>query len=434
MKKQLLFAALGLLFGSQLVKADEIKLTSSSAAEIKLGLTTSQASTVSVDWGNGTPVNFEITQTDADGSATEIAGVPSGEITITGNGITVFDCSGSSITALDVTKAENLIKLSFNNNEIKSIDLSQNKSIYTLHAEKNVGLDLDVTNITALTLFYCNDNESSSLDVSKNLLLKTLNINNNRLTSIDLSKNTALTAIYATTNLFESIDVSKNTSLTYLSLIGNKLTSINVTMLAALKSLFIANNNLNFATLPKPGVLVTKFTYAPQQAYVLDETIATGVALDLSSLNNVKGILTEQATTVYQWATEGGVALVKDIDYTEVNGVFTFLKEQSEKIVCSMTTPAYPLFSAANVFKTTPITVFASSSIDNDKDASFRVTGGQNVIVITGLPEGEFVRVANLQGQVIYNKQVVASDLQLEVRAGIYVVYSAGESYKVVIK
>ena len=392
MTKQLLFLFLGLFALSPIVKADEIKFTSASTKEITIAFTTAEAGTVTVDWGNGTPVSVPVTQTDIDGAATQAVGTPSGEITVSGNNITVFDCSSASLTALDVTKATSLKKLSFNGNTLTNVDLSQNTALYSLHAENNLGLQLDVTKNTALGLLYCNDSDLSTLDVTKNTLLTTLNFNNNKIVSIDLSKNTALKSIYALNNLIEAIDISKNTALTYVSFNANKLTSLDVTGLDALKSIFAMNNSLtsiigannaakigtvnitgnklNLATLPQPEALKSSFNYAPQQAYVIAESIEEGKTLDLSSQNNVKGILTAPAATVYTWVTESNDTLAVGTDYTEANGVFTFLKAQTEKLVCSMTTTAFPKFTGASVFKTTPIEVKAVFAGDEIKFTS----------------------------------------------------------------
>ena len=131
----------------------------------------------------------------------------------------------------------------------------------------------DLTGIeafTALTSLSCYDNQLTSLDVSQNTALTYLALTNNQLTSLDVSQNTALTTLYVGGmnaflgipligptltslnvngaaalqilscgyTLFTSLDVSQNTALTHLNVSNNpNLTCLNV-----------ANgNNMNFS-------------------------------------------------------------------------------------------------------------------------------------------------------------------------------------------
>lgn len=77
--------------------------------------------------------------------------------------------------------------------------------------------------MTALTQLYLVDNNLSSIDISNNTALTQLNLGYNNLSSIDLSKNTALTELYLYYNNLSSIDVSNNTALEYLDLSNNAI-------------------------------------------------------------------------------------------------------------------------------------------------------------------------------------------------------------------
>ena len=87
---------------------------------------------------------------------------------------------------------------------------------------------LDVSNNAALTQLACYDNQLTSLDVSNNAALTYLNFQMNQLTSLDVSQNTALVVLYCDNNLLTSLDVSQNTALTILWCSANQLTSLNV--------------------------------------------------------------------------------------------------------------------------------------------------------------------------------------------------------------
>ena len=68
----------------------------------------------------------------------------------------------------------------------------------------------DLTGIeafTALDYLNCRDNQITSLDVSNNTALTYLRCNDNQLTSLDLSNNTGLTQLYCETNLLECLNI-----------------------------------------------------------------------------------------------------------------------------------------------------------------------------------------------------------------------------------
>ena len=98
----------------------------------------------------------------------------------------------------------------------------------------------DLTGIeafTALTGLHCGENQLTSLDVTQNTALTWLNCAINQLTSLDVTKNTALTWLNCAVNQLTSLDVTKNTALTGVNCAGNQLTSLDVTQNTALTGL-----------------------------------------------------------------------------------------------------------------------------------------------------------------------------------------------------
>ena len=149
---------------------------------------------------------------------------------------------------------------------------------------------------------------------------------------------------------------------------GNKLTTIEgLDKLPAKSQVNISNNLFTLATLPvKPAnVSASKYTYAPQPAYVVDETVSE---LDLSSQLTATGVLTEPATTTFSFVTAGGTALEEGTDYeVTAPGKFKFLKEQTEKVHGVMATTAFPKFTGTNAYVTTEFTV-AVGAAEEDPD------------------------------------------------------------------
>jgi len=75
----------------------------------------------------------------------------------------------------------------------------------------------------------CFDNQLTSLDLTQNTALSILECSINNLTSLDVTQNTALTDLGCTNNLLTGLDVTQNTSLTILECYyNNELTCLNV--------------------------------------------------------------------------------------------------------------------------------------------------------------------------------------------------------------
>ena len=94
--------------------------------------------------------------------------------------------------------------------------------------------ELGISDLTGIEYFknlsslWCYDNNLTTLDVSNNTELKILACDNNQLTSLDVSNNTALTELYCDDNQLTSLDVSHNTLLTDFMCSNNQLASVDL--------------------------------------------------------------------------------------------------------------------------------------------------------------------------------------------------------------
>ena len=117
-------------------------------------------------------------------------------------------------------------------------------NLKNLNCADNNLTSLDVSENTVLAELWCYGNQLTSLDVSKNTKLKKLRCQKNQLTSLDVSKNTELEYLAVLYNQLTSLDMSQNRKLTFLSCYNNQLTSLNVSKNPALEELYCAQNNL----------------------------------------------------------------------------------------------------------------------------------------------------------------------------------------------
>ena len=109
-----------------------------------------------------------------------------------------------------------------------------------------MSLKLTPSNLTSL---YCPNNQITTLDISQNISLTWLNCYDNQLTSLNLNGAIALVGIYAWNNQLANLDVSQNASLISLLCNNNQLTSLNLSQISCAlqinESDFSGNPNLN---------------------------------------------------------------------------------------------------------------------------------------------------------------------------------------------
>ena len=143
-------------------------------------------------------------------------------------GLTHLHCYYNQLTSLDVTQNTALTWLDCSDNQLMSFDVTQNTGLTHLYCSFNQLTSLDVTQNTALTWLFCDENQLTSLDVTQNTALTYLACAWNQLTSLDVTQNTVLASLYAENNQFTSLDVTQNTALISLTC-GNQLTSLDLT-------------------------------------------------------------------------------------------------------------------------------------------------------------------------------------------------------------
>jgi Leucine-rich repeat (LRR) protein len=109
-------------------------------------------------------------------------------------------------------------------NHVTNLDLS-NSNITNLSG---------IENFTALTYLNCSNNQLTTLDLSQNILLETLDASSNQITSLDLSKNGKLTIVYVVSNplLYLNLQNGNNTNMIILNVTGkNAANNITTTFL-----------------------------------------------------------------------------------------------------------------------------------------------------------------------------------------------------------
>ncbi len=205
-------------------------------------------------------------------------------------GITELDIRNEGIT--DLTGIENfraLKELRANQNQITTIDLSQN---------------------TALELLYLGDNDITSLDLSANINLSELSIDDLDLSAgIDLSANVNLTVLSAEESSLSTLDLSKNVLLTDVDLTENNLTTLDITALTVLENLTVDDNQLSSIDLLNNTALAF-FSFDSNNFSSLDFSNLSNLAIINGSANNSLTAITLNGVTGLERFTVNTSALI----------------------------------------------------------------------------------------------------------------------------
>ena len=414
--------------------------------------------TVQIDWGNGEKVTSENIPVYDGWNQVNVYGTVSGDgkVKIYGDNIVYFECSsrvdGAQVLSLDVTKATALKDLTANTNKLTSIDLTKNTELEKLTISNNQLTSIDISKCTKLTTLDIKNNLLTAIDITKNQALQNLTISENKFAGeLDLSTNPALRNVYALNMEFNSVKIGNNTaSAPRFSLNNNKLTNIdasgindakNATLFlignqlteiklpsAKMNTLNISKNNFTLATLPAPDATTAtkKFTYAPQNDYVIAESYKVGDVLDLSSQTS--------ATLNTQFAVykSDKTALTEGTDYTVADGKITFLTAQ-EAVYVTMSSALYRQFTGTSIYKTTVTKVEGSTGINAVTAQGVKISTAGNEISISGLSQGDAVTVANLGGAVVANFHANSANAHVQAAKGLYIVSINGKAIKVAL-
>ena len=192
-----------------------------------------------------------------------------------------LDVSGESISDLSGIEAfANLEVLIADNNEIRTLDLSQNTSLRELSVFNNKITSLNIANNTRLENLNVYRNRLSDLNLLNNRDLRYLAAADNNLTELDLVNNRQLVNVYCQNNQLTSFDVSNTPLLEILNCEYNNLSNLNIDNSNALVQLNAGNNNLTTLSVNTNTNL--------EQINVLYNNIT---ALDLSNNVNLSLIL-----------------------------------------------------------------------------------------------------------------------------------------------
>ena len=172
--------------------------------------------------------------------------------------LTSLNCQENQLASLDVSNNTALTVLRCYDNQLTSLDVSHNPALTTLSCYDNALTALDVSQNPALETLACSNNQITGIDVSNNQNLQELSCNNNsQLESVNVSNNSSLISLYCNScPSLTNLNVQSCTSLELLSANGSGLTGLDVSNNRNLKILFCWRNNLTNLNLNQNNALV----------------------------------------------------------------------------------------------------------------------------------------------------------------------------------
>ena len=165
--------------------------------------------------------------------------------------IQVSEASQVSSLALDNSGISNLTGINFfpniyllscSNNQLTTLDLSNNTNIYYLYCDFNQLTNLNVTGLTNLTWLYCHYNNLTSLNITPTNSLQKLKCYNNQISTLNVTGFPALSELNCRNNSLSSINIGTLTNLQVLDVSNNNLSTLPITNLINLTELNFESN------------------------------------------------------------------------------------------------------------------------------------------------------------------------------------------------
>jgi len=177
--------------------------------------------------------------------------------------LTLLNCGNNRLSSISTINNTKLFALYCNDNQLTDLDISQNGQLTILdysngkfissptfnfpgECSGNTISSLNITNNPNLSQIYCSNNKIRELNLSECKNLMVLSCENNQLTKLDLSANSKLQQLTGYNNKIETLDFTHNTQLGGAIIHNNNLTnSIDVTMCNRNGFLIICMGNPN---------------------------------------------------------------------------------------------------------------------------------------------------------------------------------------------
>lgn len=348
------------------------------------GATPQTPKTFLVDFGNGVRHEFEASSATSAPESPNVAGTPSGMVTIympENEVLTSLFINGIELASVDLSKATELAALSITDAGLYDIDLRYNRCLTDLDLSGNNLTTLDLQGIygdyekNVLSNIRAERNKLSAFNNIATRSTRILDLSDNQLDEFSLKDYDNLITLDLSANRLTEINLSYLTAATDIDLSSNALTSVVPCPTNVAAHFNIAENRLSYPSLPVPSEMGDGYIYAPQQQIPIASQSPT---VNLSQyMATVEGNL-----TILVWKKADGTTLTEGADYTLGNGITTFLSEGLGEVYCELLNASFPQLSGDLALRTTATSVVGrpTNLVASFKTLDFQGEGEPNVI------------------------------------------------------
>lgn len=133
------------------------------------------------------------------------------EIDLSNNkALTYLNCGDNQLTSLDISNNIELIELDCSDNQLKELDIRNNSLLESVNCEYNLLNTIYSSPNDALTGLDCSNNQLTILLLNNYKKLGHIDCDSNKLTELDFSNNSLLTSIHCSDNKIKQLDFSNN--------------------------------------------------------------------------------------------------------------------------------------------------------------------------------------------------------------------------------
>jgi hypothetical protein len=200
--------------------------------------------------------------------------------------LTSLGVGGKKITKVTgLNKMSNLESLDIYNTKLTSIKIPSKVRWLYCYGNKKI-TSLNVSKCKNLEMFYARDNNLKSVNLKNNRKLTYICVSGNKkLTSINVTKNKALQSLEVAVTGVKKLDISKNTKLTSLECYQTKLTSLNLKKNKKLSWISFYGSKIKKMDLGKYKTLYISYVVKKGKTIKLKNYLGTGYKVTEKSSN-----------------------------------------------------------------------------------------------------------------------------------------------------
>ena len=163
-----------------------------------------------------------------------------------------FFCNSKNVNSVNgIEKLKNITTLSMTDNNITSVDLSENKLLDKILLSGNKINFINISNNSALKTVSLSRNKLNNIDVSNNINLLILDLRNNNLKTLNIDNNIKIKNLMVSFNDISELKVDKLPLLEKLLIDNTKIVNINLNENTKLKELDISKTPMTYLDISK---------------------------------------------------------------------------------------------------------------------------------------------------------------------------------------